>query len=140
IVAGLVAMGVALAGHSATTGWWLLGGLATAVTVATWRVLQTAAPQVPHAPAQAGASPPARHLGLVACYGAFGFGYILPATFLPAMARELVNDPARFGWTWPVFGLAAALSTWLAATLFARTAPRVLWACSQGVMAAGVLI
>ncbi|HEX6703860.1 MAG TPA: YbfB/YjiJ family MFS transporter [Albitalea sp.] len=139
VVAGLVAMGVALAGMTAATGWWLLGGLAAAVTALTWRVLQTAPPIAPAA-ASTGAEPPARHIGLVVCYGAFGFGYILPATFLPAMARELIADPARFGWTWPVFGLAAALSTWGAGALFGQVAPRKLWAGSQVVMAAGVLI
>ena len=45
------------------------------------------------------------------CYGVLGFGYILPATFLPALAREVVDDPQMFGLAWPVFGIAAALST-----------------------------
>jgi len=75
----------------------------------------------------------------VLCYGALGFGYIIPATFLPAAARALVNDPAVFGWTWPAFGLAAALSTVATATLWRNAAPRKVWAASQLVMAAGVL-
>ena len=45
--------------------------------------------------------------GLVLCYGIFGFGYILPATYLPSLARSLVDDPRLFGMVWPVFGLAA---------------------------------
>jgi len=45
---------------------------------------------------------------LVCCYGGFGFGYIIPATFLPVMAREIIRDPTIFGWCWPVFGAAAA--------------------------------
>ena len=44
-----------------------------------------------------------------------GFGYILPATFLPVLAREVVDDPQVFGLAWPVFGIAAALSTFAAA-------------------------
>src|SRR4051794_27315537 len=38
---------------------------------------------------------------LILAYGAFGFGYIVPATFLPAMARRQVDDPLIFGLTWP---------------------------------------
>ncbi|MDE2496577.1 MAG: YbfB/YjiJ family MFS transporter, partial [Xanthomonadaceae bacterium] len=48
---------------------------------------------------------------LASCYAALGFGYIIPATFLPAMAHRYITDPAIFGWAWPVFGAAAALST-----------------------------
>jgi len=33
---------------------------------------------------------------LVACYGSFGFGYIVPATFLPVMARAAIDDPSVF--------------------------------------------
>src|SRR5262249_56809301 len=64
---------------------------------------------------------------LVLCYGAFGFGYIIPATFVPAMARELVKDPLVFGWSWPIFGLAAALSTIVAAGGTRFLAYRPLW-------------
>jgi predicted MFS family arabinose efflux permease len=75
---------------------------------------------------------------LVACYGVFGFGYIIPATFLPAAARALVLDPMVFGWTWPVFGLAGALSTVGVTTLFRATAPRRVAVVSLLVMAVGV--
>lgn len=44
------------------------------------------------------------------CYGLFGYGYIIPATFLPALARGHIDDPVMFGWIWPLFGTAAALS------------------------------
>ena len=73
---------------------------------------------------------------LVAAYGAYGFGYIVPATFLPAMARDLIGDPALFGWAWPVFGLAAALST----VALVRTAAgnRQVWIAAQLAMALGV--
>jgi Uncharacterised MFS-type transporter YbfB len=58
------------------------------------------------------------YTGVVVCYGVLGFGYILPATFLPALAREVVDDPQLFGFAWPVFGVAAALSTIATARCF----------------------
>src|SRR5262249_60132949 len=75
---------------------------------------------------------------LVLCYGAFGFGYIIPATFVPAMAREFVKDPFVFGWSWPIFGIAAALSTLVAAAGTQFVGNRRLWAVSHLVMALGV--
>jgi len=77
---------------------------------------------------------------LVFCYALFGFGYILPATYLPAQARQLVDDPHVFGWAWPLFGLAAAGST-LGVAWGLRHANRLrVWAVSHGLMAAGVLL
>ena len=73
------------------------------------------------------------------CYGALGFGYILPATFLPAAARDLVPDPAVFGWVWPAFGVAAAIPTLAAAPLLHRYGPLRVWALAHTVMAVGVL-
>lgn len=78
--------------------------------------------------------------GIVICYGLFGFGYILPATFLPALAREVVDDPRLFGLAWPIFGIAAAVSTVLVALLFDRFNRLRVWACSHLLMAAGVVL
>src|SRR3954464_11402084 len=77
---------------------------------------------------------------LIGCYGAFGFGYIMPATFIPAMARSLINDPAVFGWAWPLFGVAAAVSTVIASTVFRTVAPRKVAGWSLVAMALGVLV
>jgi MFS family permease len=79
-------------------------------------------------------------LGLIFCYGAFGFGYIIPATFLPTMARQLVDDPLVFGLTWPLFGLAAALSVAWASRWLASWPRRRVWALAQAMMAGGTLI
>ena len=75
----------------------------------------------------------------VFAYGAFGFGYIIPATFLPAIAREQFADPHVFGWIWPAFGLAAALSTIVAARWLRHVPPRRIWIGCQLVMALGVV-
>jgi predicted MFS family arabinose efflux permease len=89
--------------------------------------------------ASAGAWTP-ETIRMVACYGIFGFGYIIPATFLPAMARDAVGDPAVFGWSWPVFGAAAALSTLAVAALRRAIDDRRIWILGHLVMAAGVVV
>jgi predicted MFS family arabinose efflux permease len=82
----------------------------------------------------------ARYAGIVICYGLFGFGYILPATFLPVMARQVVDDPAVFGVAWPIFGSAAALSTIVVAPLINRVNRIRVWACSHLLMTAAVAL
>jgi len=77
---------------------------------------------------------------LALCYAALGFGYIIPATFLPAMAHRYISNPAVFGWAWPVFGAAAALSTWAASRWLHAVNNRRLWAISYVLMAIGVVL
>ena len=77
---------------------------------------------------------------LVACYGSFGFGYIVPATFLPVMARAAIDDPSVFGWAWPVFGVTAAASTFAAAGLSRSLGNRRLWSLGHVVMAVGLVL
>jgi predicted MFS family arabinose efflux permease len=75
---------------------------------------------------------------LVIAYGAYGFGYIIPATFLPVMAKEVVSDPVVFGWAWPAFGAAAALSTLAVVPISQRYGNRAAWIGCHVVMAIGV--
>lgn len=63
----------------------------------------------------------------------------VPATFLPAMAREALGDPALFGWAWPAFGAAAAGSTLAASPLVRRFGSRRVWIAGHLVMAMGVI-
>ncbi len=76
----------------------------------------------------------------VLCYGTFAFGYIVPATFLPAMARQQVDDPMVFGLTWPLFGLAATLSVSAAARWLSAWPRRRVWALAQGVLGLGTAL
>ena len=78
------------------------------------------------------------HRLVVVCYGIFGFGYIIPGTFLPAMAKQSIPDPEVFGWVWPIFGGAALVSTLMAGWLSAHLPNRLIWGLSHGVMAIGV--
>jgi hypothetical protein len=64
----------------------------------------------------------------------------VPATFLPAMARQLASDPLVFGLTWPLFGLAAALSVAAVARWLAHWPRAKVWAVAQGTMALGTAL
>jgi predicted MFS family arabinose efflux permease len=138
-LAGLVGLvaGVISLGSRAT--WIGLGVLAAVFALAFWRKLANGDAQAAPA-AAAGRVPLPRQAWIAAlCYGAFGYGYIIPATFLPALAREVIGNPAMFGLVWPVLGAAAAFSTVLAATLLPALSPRRLWAYAQWVLAVGVV-
>src|SRR2546430_11124637 len=94
-LAGGVCLALMSAGASASQTWIALGAASLAVTAALWpRVARRDAP----ATARTAFRWSADSLRLVLCYAAFGFGYIIPATFVPAMAREIVADPLAFGW------------------------------------------
>jgi 4-carboxymuconolactone decarboxylase len=56
------------------------------------------------------------------------------------MARDLVRDPALYGWSWPIFGIAAAASTFAAAPLRRHLSDRRLWLAGHLAMAAGVVM
>ncbi|MEN5165931.1 YbfB/YjiJ family MFS transporter [Achromobacter kerstersii] len=160
---GLVCLAL-MAWQVRADGMWLtLGGLTLALSLMAWPRLRQ-----PVAPVRAGAStattpnaathstphstshptshptpaatrlPPA--IGQLALhYGVFGVGYIIPATFLPAMAKEIFPDPAIFGWAWPLFGLAAAVSCLLVPRLARARDEKRVWQAAQALMALGML-
>ncbi len=137
---GALCLALMHSGASAAHAWIALGALALAVTAAIWPVLGDDAPSGETAPREHGWRWDAESVRLVLCYGAFGFGYIIPATFLPAMAKAVVADPLVFGWSWPLFGAAAAASTVAAAVLPRIVGNRRLWILGHLVMAVGVAL
>jgi MFS family permease len=138
VFAGFVGLAAGLGDWGSRSTWIVMGGVAAVVAAFLWRPL--AANRVPAAAvASAGSAVPRRALVAAACYGLFGYGYIIPATFLPALARQYIDNPAAFGWVWPVFGAAAAVSTLAAARFAHHLAPRRLWTGAQWLLAAGVL-
>jgi MFS family permease len=128
---GALCLALMYAGASSSQTWLALGAIALAVTALVW-------PMVGGGRSAPGAAArliwTADRARLVICYGAFGFGYIIPATFVPAMAKNIVDDPAVFGWAWPIFGATAALSTLFAA----GPGKRRIWTIAALAMATGV--
>ena len=150
-----VGMGIALTGvlawlggqQSAVALWLELGALALVGSAfVRWMLPSPSAATAPlsrsaaSGPSQPSSTGHSSTLGLIGCYGAFGYGYIVPATFLPTMARQLVEDPLVFGLTWPLFGLAAAVSVAMASSWLSNWPRRKVWALAQSAMAAGTLI
>ncbi len=133
---------VLMAWHATSAqAWLILGLLALVVTAVVWPAFSRSdvAAEVRTMPERwPGWSRDA--IVLVLCYGTFGFGSIVPATFLPAMAREAIDKPSVFGWAWPVFGVTAAASTFAASGLSRSLGNRRLWSLAHVVMAVGVVL
>jgi MFS family permease len=139
VFAGLLSLAAGVGAWGSRSTWIVMGVVAAVLAFSLWRPLATnAAPAAAMAPKTANRLP-RRAFVAAACYGLFGYGYIIPATFLPALARGYIDNPAVFGWVWPVFGAAAALSTLAAARFGHRLAPWRWWTAAQWLLAAGVL-
>jgi len=142
MLAGLVCMVLMRINASSAQAWITFGILALAITAAVWTTYagggasHLAAPR----PRSRGVPWSREAALLVFCFGVSGFGYIIPATFLPTMAREIIRDPEIFGWSWPLFGAAAMGSTLLAAALQGTFRSRHIWIGCHLVMAFGVVI
>ncbi|TAM96616.1 MAG: YbfB/YjiJ family MFS transporter [Rhodanobacteraceae bacterium] len=139
--AGLLCMAL-MAGHVDSMHTWQVFGVVslvlTAATLAVFRGRGDARQAAAMGVAAGRLHWNADRVRVALCYAALGFGYIIPATFLPAMAHRYITDPAVFGLAWPVFGAAAALSTWIAARWLRAVDNRRLWSGAYLLMAIGV--
>jgi MFS family permease len=143
IIAGLLCMLFLRSGWSSSDSWIALGVSALLMSLAAIPAFFTdgqgsdsqAVPTV-----HAGATAAREVYALALSYGIFGFGYIIPATFLPAMAKQQLPDPALFGWAWPLFGFAGLISTLMAGRLMVRYSNRHVWGTSHLIMGAGVVL
>jgi hypothetical protein len=142
-LAGLHCLLAAAAGVRSAPLWLQLGGLALLLALpAFWVIARLPSTGAAALRTTAGGSHADRigTRGLVVCYGIMGFGYILPATFLPVLAHSVVDDPRVFGLAWPIFGVTAALSTLLAARRLQGATRLKTWAACQLLMGLGVLL
>ena len=147
---GIVCLSLVMLDLSANTAWIVTGLLAMLLGLIIWpvfsenRFAQNTTERA-HSPAR---TPPNRPLTsstppnriLIWCYGISGFGYIIPATFLPAQARDILGDTPLFGLAWPVFGMASAVMVFFAGLLCARWGRLRIWSIAHLVMALGVAI
>jgi len=140
---GVLCLALMQAAVNSSHSWIVLGMVSLFVSAAVWTTFGTegdASLRKAGQPVEGTAGWNAESMRLVLCFGATGFGYIIPATYLPAMARQAIHDPAVFGWSWPVFGAAAMASTVAAALRAGAISNRRVWMASQLVMAFGVAL
>jgi MFS family permease len=139
-LAGILCLVLMYARVGSAPTWIALGIIALVLSVGVWPVFARDTASVAAPPPARGVTWDRESVRLVLCYGAFGFGYIIPATFLPVMARQVIVDPIVFGWSWPLFGAAAMVSTLAVAALRSRLSNRRLWIASHLAMALGVAL
>jgi len=141
--AGLIALGLMSAQVDSDRTWELLGVVSIILAAAIWSAFRKTAGEK-RTPRARSRSPRTRwnrdKIRIALAYGAFGFGYIIPATYLPAMARHYVSNPIAFGWAWPVFGTAAAISGYLVSRWLNAANNRRGWAIASLLMAIGVVL
>jgi predicted MFS family arabinose efflux permease len=141
VFAGLACLGLLHLNASSGTAWIVLAASTFVVTALVWVVLgEDNATTAGSERLESARHKVPRFSRLVFCYGAFGLGYIIPATFLPVMAKQAIADPAWFGWAWPGFGAAAMISTLLVSKFAAQFTQRRTWMIAHVVMAVGVLV
>ena len=138
------ALGLAALGLLAS-GWWILRrlpdaqpavtdpGIAPGVSPATHT-------ELPHASAHARR----RFNRLLIAYALFGFGYVVTATFIVAIARRLEGSTLQAVWleplTWLVVGLVAAPSVLLWQGVVQRVGIFTALRLAYGLQAAGVML
>ncbi len=144
---GLAASGMVALHWSAAMGWAALAALAVLLGAAVWRLFGSQAPAAPTGAAAASAATPqaahpvAERSLLAIGYGFAGFGYIITATFLPVIARNVL--PAGSVWPdlfWPIFGVGVAVGALLSTRIAPERDRRVLLALAYAMQAGAIVL
>ena len=121
VVSGVAVAGLQPLGVSSTASWIGFGLACVLATALIWRTLDSASPAATtHAHAATTAIPTGPAWTLIAAYGLIGFGYVIPATFLPFIAGERLHLPALREWFWPLYGAATVVLTLLLPRILQR--------------------
>lgn len=137
---GLAASAMVAYGVHAATGWAVFALLAAALTAIAWPHLHGAV-ATPAAAQTGDAPPPSGAVPLLAtAYGLAGFGYIVTATFLPVIARQMLPGSFWVDLFWPLFGLGVSLGALLTLRLPVHWDRRHLLMVCYAMQASGILL
>jgi len=137
IATGLLCAFWTLRGGGAPGAWLANGLLLAAFALAVWPRAGDPGVHARSAVATTGAAPVPGIGRLIVAYGLCGFGYVTAATFLPVLARQVLGEGGGYVWFWPMFGVAAFVSTFLAARLGERFGDIAAFRLCAALMALG---
>ena len=145
---GLVAGALVAWRVPAATGWLAFSLLAAALTAAVWRVFDARhaiTPAQPNRddpvlPSTAAAAPagPLQSALLALAYGLAGLGYIISATFLPVIARQVLPGSPWLDLFWPLVGVGVIVGALTASRIATGSDLRLRLVASYAIQAAGV--
>ncbi len=149
VVTGLMVSAMVSLHWRAATGWLVFGGLATVLVAWVWRIFDVQAPVPPPAAVNTATSAHASghaHLAakrgekllLALAYGLAGFGYIITATFLPVIARDVLPGSLWLDLFWPLFGVGVMVGAFLSTRIPIHLDRRMLLAVCYLLQAAGI--
>ena len=159
-VSGLLASGMVALHWKAAAGWLIFGVLACVLTAMTWRTFaknlalhSSTHPEskLPATPLQTDANRPKTQASispvsgwqifwLALAYGLDGLGYIVTATFLPVIARQVMPGSAWLDLFWPLFGVAVVAGALISTRISLKGDLRYLLAGSYIMQAIGVIM
>ena len=148
-ISGVLASGMVALQWKAAAGWLIFGVLACVLTAITWRTfgMKLAKPAL----LKIDSSTPTTHVQtsfasrwhmfwLAIAYGLDGLGYIITATFLPVIARQVMPGSAWLDLFWPLFGLAVIAGALISTRISLKGDLRYILAASYIMQAVGVII
>ena len=148
-ISGLLASAMVAMHWTAAAGWLIFGVLACGLTVMTWRTFGMRLAVPAPVKTQRGTAhefSPALvvsrwHMSWLAiAYGLDGLGYIITATFLPVIARQVMPGSPWLDLFWPLFGLAVVAGALVSTRISLTGDLRLLLAASYMMQAIGVII
>ncbi len=148
-ISGVLASGMVALQWKAAAGWLIFGVLACVLTAMTWRTfgMKLAKPApltndsaTPTHPVQTSFASRWHMFWLAIAYGLDGLGYIITATFLPVIARQVMPGSAWLDLFWPLFGLAVIAGALISTRISLKGDLRYILAASYIMQALGVIM
>ena len=148
-ISGVLASGMVALQWKAAAGWLIFGVLACVLTAITWRTfglkLATPAPIKTENATLTAHTPTSfasrwHMVWLAIAYGLDGLGYIITATFLPVIARQVMPGSVWLDLFWPLFGLAVIAGALISTRISLKGDLRYILAASYMMQAVGVII